>query len=91
MTLAELYALTELLDSNGRLSGVWACVPLCAVRLGLPIEDVWAMDAVEAFDHLAQWLPDLVTKEKAAELQTALAAAPAAFSPQSLQKRLGLV
>lgn len=88
MNLAQMHGLVAVMDGTGdakaSMANIVALVPATAIRLGVTIEQVWAMPAADAFPALADALPSLMYDGAQADLLSAKDALQAAFSGDRL-------
>lgn len=89
MTLAELRVLVAFSDEGPQVDPVWTLVPVCAARLGVTIEEVWAMEAGQALGDMSVCLPSLLSKEMGEQFAALLPVIEKQFSPERLQEMIG--
>jgi hypothetical protein len=93
MTLAQFSALTAVIATTDHqadaLAKIMAIVPATAQRLGVTIEQVYAMPAADAVRAIADTVPVIATVEAFGELAGLGAVVAEAFAADALAAKIG--
>ena len=90
LTLAELQAVVAIISPQdaGKLSPVFALVPLYALRSGKGVDAVWASPAVDSIDHMMRCVGTILTVKTQTAAVVACAEIAKALSPDRMRERM---